>query len=248
MSLFSRCMINGIPFYAAYLAPIGIILIINFVLMLLAFRGIYASSQKTKSKQMSLKRKVRMVFACVSIMGLTWVFGVFAIGDAKIPFQIAFTVFNSLQGVLIFIFYCLLSPKVQKEWRKCLCGDSREFTSSSQRSQKGNTSSSFMSTRLRKLSGAFIRESSKHESKNESEASSHEESLSKEERARRYTNSLSALHQEFTGIGFRKDSIFVQFRGGKDSFSFVGPGIKSEEVEMESFKKVERDPKLSTAL
>ena len=189
-----------------------------------------------------------MVFACVSIMGLAWVFGVFAIGDAKIPFQIAFTVLNSLQGVLIFIFYCLLSPKVQYEWRKCLCGDARELTSSSQRSQKINTSSSFMSTRLRKLSGAFIRESSRHESKKESEASSHEESLSKEERARRYTNSLSALHQEFRGMSLQNDSVFVQFRGGGDSYSFVGPGVKSEEVEMESFKKIERDPKLATAL
>lgn len=241
-------MINGIPFYAAYLAPIGIVLIINFVLMILAFRGIYASSQKTKSKQMSLKRKIRMVVACISIMGLTWVFGIFAIGDAKIPFQIAFTVFNSLQGVFIFIFYCLLNPKVQNEWRKCLCGDAGELSSSSQRSQKSNTSSSFMSTKLRKLSGAFIKDSSKKESRKEREVSSNDESLPQEERARRYTNSLSALHQEFTGTSFRNESIFVQLRGTNDSYSFVGPGINSEDIELESFKKIERDPKLTTAL
>jgi len=47
------------------------------------------------------------------LLGLTWVFGYFYISAEAIPVAYLFTIFNSLQGLFIFIFHCLLNKKVK---------------------------------------------------------------------------------------------------------------------------------------
>ena len=50
-------------------------------------------------------------------LGLTWLFGAVAIGDAKLVFQYLFTIFNSMQGLLVFIFYCVLSVQTRTKYK-----------------------------------------------------------------------------------------------------------------------------------
>ena len=117
-----RCMVRGIPFYVAYLTPILVIAIGNFVVMIMSFKKIFHKSATGKASTMDAAKKLRIAAACTVIMGVTWVLGVFALGELTFTFQLLFTIFNSLQGLFIFIFYCALSQDVQKEWRKLLCG------------------------------------------------------------------------------------------------------------------------------
>jgi hypothetical protein len=57
------------------------------------------------------------------LLGLTWAFAIFAIGNGGIIFQYLFTIFNSLQGLFICIFYCVLKTDAQQAWKKKLgCG------------------------------------------------------------------------------------------------------------------------------
>ena len=46
------------------------------------------------------------------LLGLTWVFGYFYISEEALPVAYLFTIFNSLQGVFIFVFHCLMNKKV----------------------------------------------------------------------------------------------------------------------------------------
>ena len=46
------------------------------------------------------------------LLGLTWVFGYFYISEEALAVAYLFTIFNSLQGVFIFVFHCLLNKKV----------------------------------------------------------------------------------------------------------------------------------------
>lgn len=56
-------------------------------------------------------------FALLCLLGLTWSFGLFFINEASIVMAYLFTIFNTFQGMFIFIFHCLLQKKV---CRPCL--------------------------------------------------------------------------------------------------------------------------------
>ncbi|XP_044057106.1 adhesion G protein-coupled receptor L2 isoform X35 [Siniperca chuatsi] len=58
-------------------------------------------------------------FALLFLLGLTWSFGLFFISEASIVMAYLFTIFNTFQGMFIFIFHCLLQKKVRKEYSKC---------------------------------------------------------------------------------------------------------------------------------
>lgn len=53
--------------------------------------------------------------------GLTWFLGYLAISDARLPFQYAFTILNSLQGFFIFILFVLRKKRVRDQWLILCC-------------------------------------------------------------------------------------------------------------------------------
>ena len=63
-----------------------------------------------------IQQQAKIAFAASSLLGLTWIFGVMAVGDARDFFQYLFTIFNSLQGFFIFFFYTARNPEVKKAW------------------------------------------------------------------------------------------------------------------------------------
>ncbi|XP_039666749.1 adhesion G protein-coupled receptor L2 isoform X32 [Perca fluviatilis] len=66
-----------------------------------------------------IKSWVMGAFALLCLLGLTWSFGLFFINESSIVMAYLFTIFNTLQGMFIFIFHCLLQKKVRKEYSKC---------------------------------------------------------------------------------------------------------------------------------
>ena len=66
--------------------------------------------------------QARRSIAILVVLGLTWAFGVLAIKDAKLVFQYLFSIFNSLQGLLIFVFYCVLSKDTRNKWKALFAG------------------------------------------------------------------------------------------------------------------------------
>lgn len=51
--------------------------------------------------------------ALLCLLGLTWAFGLMYINESTVIMAYLFTIFNSLQGMFIFIFHCILQKKVQ---------------------------------------------------------------------------------------------------------------------------------------
>lgn len=48
----------------------------------------------------------------VVLLGLTWSFGVLFISEESVVMAYLFTILNTLQGVFIFVFHCVMNEKV----------------------------------------------------------------------------------------------------------------------------------------
>ncbi|CAG2222328.1 ADGRG6 [Mytilus edulis] len=89
--------------------------------LLKMFRVLLNGSSKkiTKSdNKSSISQRLKGAIALIVLLGLTWAFAIFSIDGGGIVFQYLFTIFNSLQGLFIFIFYCLLKTEAQQAWKR----------------------------------------------------------------------------------------------------------------------------------
>ena len=71
------------------------------------------------TKYMKNKTQVEKVITGVKasgvilpLLGITWLFGLLSFNSDTIIFKYIFTIFNSLQGLMIFIFHCVLDKQV----------------------------------------------------------------------------------------------------------------------------------------
>ena len=89
-----------------------------------------------KQEFVGTKLIIRMMVSISGVMclfGLTWLFAVFTFSSSGLreTFQILFTVFNSLQGLFIFLF--LLNAEALTCWRKVCSKPSRGSSTRTQR-------------------------------------------------------------------------------------------------------------------
>ena len=114
-----------------FLLPVLLVLVINFVAYIFILRSLLTSGiNLSKVHKASGITQIRRALSILVLLGLTWLFGVLAIGDAKLVFQYLFCIFNSLQGLLVFIFYCVLSKDARRQWRSLCSGrkTTKQFT------------------------------------------------------------------------------------------------------------------------
>ncbi|WAR16328.1 AGRL3-like protein [Mya arenaria] len=78
---------------------------------------ISAASSKLKGYGNDKLTGLRSVCVLLPVFGITWFFGVFAVNRETVVFQYLFVIFNSLQGVLIFVVQCILDRKVQEVFK-----------------------------------------------------------------------------------------------------------------------------------
>ena len=116
------CLVVGNSFYFAVLLPVALILLINFVVLMMVGKSLTrkSSANLSSTQRQTGKRQVRIALMCSTLLGLTWILGLFAVADLTYTFQLLFTIFNSLQGFFIFLFYALINKDVRKEWKKIL--------------------------------------------------------------------------------------------------------------------------------
>ncbi|XP_053311847.1 adhesion G-protein coupled receptor G2 [Spea bombifrons] len=117
------CWIHEIIFYVTVVGYFGIIFLLNvsmFIVVLIQLCRI------KKQKQLGYQRKttlqdLRSVAGITVLLGITWGLAFFSWGPGKVVIIYLFTIFNTLQGFFIFIFYCVAKENVRKQWRRYLC-------------------------------------------------------------------------------------------------------------------------------
>ena len=64
------------------------------------------------SSHLILRLWLKGTIILVFLLGLTWLFGLLFVNAQTIAFAYIFTILNTLQGMFIFVFHCLLNEKV----------------------------------------------------------------------------------------------------------------------------------------
>lgn len=130
----------------------------------------------------------------VVLLGLTWSFGVLYISKESVVMAYLFTILNTLQGVFIFVFHCVMNEKVKKEYKKfayratwlpgCIrslfvgYSGSLGSTSPNSTSSGGHLLKFWSGKRRRKSSGSTLEKSSKGKKRRSDIKSSEVESFS----------------------------------------------------------------------
>ncbi|XP_066297983.1 latrophilin-like protein 1 isoform X2 [Branchiostoma lanceolatum] len=128
------CWLNAHKFFIwSFVGPALLIVLINFGFLIIALRVVYSHKSGKKMKHFKTGTKfkswIRGSLTLLCLLGVTWVFGVLYLDRGTIVFAYVFAITNSLQGMFIFIFHCLLNEKVQGELIRCFaqCACCPEF-------------------------------------------------------------------------------------------------------------------------
>ncbi|XP_030645583.1 CD97 antigen-like [Chanos chanos] len=132
-------------FIWSFFGPVCIIIAANTFFFLVT---VWKLAQKFSSLNPDLNalRKIRTftitAIAQLCVLGIMWIFGCLQFDSDTRAIAYIFTIFNTLQGVLIFIMHCLLSKQVREEYAKVLarfCSPQKkkysEFSSNQSKSQ-----------------------------------------------------------------------------------------------------------------
>ncbi|XP_068187778.1 adhesion G-protein coupled receptor G4-like [Antennarius striatus] len=113
---------DDVTFYVSVVAYALLIFLFNiaiFVVVLIQMRHMQVSSPAYNHR--GVIHDLKGVASLTLLLGLTWTVGFFTWGPARIFLLYLFAGLNSLQGLFIFFFHCLMKENVRKEWRIHLC-------------------------------------------------------------------------------------------------------------------------------
>ncbi|KAH9508395.1 hypothetical protein Btru_055101 [Bulinus truncatus] len=98
----------------AFVGPVIMVFLANLIILIVVIRTMQTSQIiKDKSLPDKVKSALRSICILSPILGLAWIFGVLSVNKESIVFQYLFAIFNSLQGLFIFIFQCFLQYQVR---------------------------------------------------------------------------------------------------------------------------------------
>ncbi|CAI9743539.1 adhesion G-protein coupled receptor G2-like [Octopus vulgaris] len=111
------CWLSRTAFYAAFLAPVVIILLINLVIFLRVMWRLNSIQNDTQVEHKTKKVRVFGIVGLCFLLGFPWLLPFFGFGEATEVFHLLFAIFTPLQGMFIFLCYCIY----KKDTRDVIC-------------------------------------------------------------------------------------------------------------------------------
>ncbi|XP_023696731.1 adhesion G-protein coupled receptor G6 isoform X4 [Paramormyrops kingsleyae] len=114
---------DPVVFYVTCVGYFSVIFLMNVAMFIVVMIQICGRNGKRSNRTLreEVLRNLRSAVSLTFLLGMTWGFAFFAWGPVQLAFLYLFCIFNSLQGLFIFIFHCALKENVQKQWRRYLC-------------------------------------------------------------------------------------------------------------------------------
>ncbi|KAK3607732.1 hypothetical protein CHS0354_040642 [Potamilus streckersoni] len=134
------CWMQLYPLYWAFILPIGLILVANFIVFVLVIvnlcrrpRGMQVNQSDHKIAVMNLQAGL----AVFVLLGLTWVFGFLAVEDARVALMYVFAFLNAFQGFFVFLLFTAREKQVRQSWARLCCKKKSDVTSTSATDSRG---------------------------------------------------------------------------------------------------------------
>uniref|UniRef100_A0A8C6R3K2 Adhesion G-protein coupled receptor G7 n=1 Tax=Nannospalax galili TaxID=1026970 RepID=A0A8C6R3K2_NANGA len=120
------------PFLWSFIIPVTIILITNIViLIIITVKVLWKNNQNlTSTKKISSVKKILSTLSVAVIFGVTWILAYFMLidnNDVRTIFSYIFCLFNTTQGLQIFILYTVKTKVFQSEASKMMNSLSTSF-------------------------------------------------------------------------------------------------------------------------
>ncbi|XP_058508539.1 adhesion G protein-coupled receptor E5 [Solea solea] len=116
------CWLN-LEFIWSFFGPVSFIIIVNVFFFLIT---VWKLAQKFSSlnPDMDSLQKIKTftvtAVAQLCLLGTMWIFGCFQFDEGTVAMSYLFTIFGSLQGVMLFVMHCLFSKQVRGEYGNIL--------------------------------------------------------------------------------------------------------------------------------
>ncbi|KAF5929004.1 hypothetical protein HPG69_018183 [Diceros bicornis minor] len=133
-------------FLWSFLGPVIVIVLCNAVIFVITVWKLARKFSEINPDVKKLKKARVLTITAIAqllVLGCTWVSGLFLFDPQHRLLTYAFSILNCLQGLFLFVLYCLLNRKVREEYRKWACMVARnkysEFTTSTSGSSHNQT-------------------------------------------------------------------------------------------------------------
>ncbi|CAL1531612.1 unnamed protein product [Lymnaea stagnalis] len=113
------CWMSLPAFYYSFVIPVGLIVLTNIVVYIMVVVSLCRREDMTQHSSRIQNQNVvniRASFVCFFVLGLSWIFGFLALGDARVVFQYIFCISASLQGFVIFAMMTARDKNVRAFW------------------------------------------------------------------------------------------------------------------------------------
>ncbi|XP_041376489.1 adhesion G-protein coupled receptor G2-like isoform X2 [Gigantopelta aegis] len=115
------CWVTDAQFYYNFIIPVALILMTNCIVIAIVLNATFRESGKaTLNRFAKAQIRTRLQGSAIILLlhSLTYVFVILAAEQGSgVVFYYLFTISNSLQGLVIFVFYCLLQKDARDAWK-----------------------------------------------------------------------------------------------------------------------------------
>lgn len=117
------CYPSGSGLHFGVILPVSLIVTANlaiFIYVLYSISHTLSMSIQHHEKQMVIKQ-IRLSILLFFLLGLSWIFGIFAFMKAGIVFSYLFCLTATLQGFVLFIYFVVIDDNARRSWLNLLC-------------------------------------------------------------------------------------------------------------------------------
>ncbi|XP_023035401.1 adhesion G-protein coupled receptor G7 [Drosophila willistoni] len=146
------CYPSGYGLTFGVVLPVTLVTIANLAIFVYVFFSISHSLSQSihKNERKMVIKQIRLSVLLFFLLGLTWIFGIFAFMQAGVVFSYLFCLTATMQGFVLFIYFVILDKENRRAWAGLIC-PTKKFMDVERRTtelQSMTTSSTNYSNRL----------------------------------------------------------------------------------------------------
>ncbi|EDW39196.1 GL13538 [Drosophila persimilis] len=117
------CYPSGHGLIFGLVLPVTLVTAANLVIFVYVFYSISHSLGQSvhKSERKMVVKQIRLSILLFFLLGLSWIFGIFAFMQAGVAFSYLFCITATMQGFVLFVYFVLFDAAARRAWMGLLC-------------------------------------------------------------------------------------------------------------------------------